>query len=112
MSPRLPSLILAALAFTLAACEHDPVRPDAGPPKPPELLLAQASSFTQVGAGTEHTCALRRDGVVECWGNNEYGQAPPTRAALSGGVDQVRAGGPYTCAVCSDGVVEGCGCNW
>ena len=106
MSPRLPSLILAALAFTLAACEHDPVRPDAGPPKPPELLLAQASSFTQVGAGTEHTCALRSDGVVECWGNNEHGQAPPTRAAAYGSFTQASAGDQSTCALRSDCVEE------
>ncbi|GJG87798.1 hypothetical protein tb265_29790 [Gemmatimonadetes bacterium T265] len=34
-----------------------------------------------MSAGTFHSCALRADGVVECWGNNANGQAPATRTA-------------------------------
>ena len=28
-------------------------------------------------AGFRHAAVLRRDGGVACWGNNEFGQAPP-----------------------------------
>jgi hypothetical protein len=70
-----------------------------------------SGSFTQVAAAFNHTCALRNDGIVECWGNNADGQAPGTRAALSGSFTQVAAGHIHTCTLRSDGVVECWGRN-
>ncbi|HTG84443.1 MAG TPA: PxKF domain-containing protein, partial [Gemmatimonadales bacterium] len=69
--------------------------------------------FTQVGAGGTHACAVRDDGVVECWGENFAGQAPLTRSALSGAFTQVSAGNhsQHSCAVRTDGVVECWGDN-
>jgi len=32
------------------------------------------SGVTSIAAGSLHTCALRSDGTVRCWGNNEFGQ--------------------------------------
>jgi hypothetical protein len=32
-------------------------------------------SFTQVSAGDDHTCGLRRDRTVGCWGLNHHGQS-------------------------------------
>jgi hypothetical protein len=70
-----------------------------------------SGSFTQVDASGTHTCALRSDGVVECWGWNGIDQAPATRAALSGSFTQITAGGYHTCALRNDGVVECWGWN-
>ena len=36
-----------------------------------------ANAFTQISAGVNHTCGLRTDGSVTCWGNNSFGQATP-----------------------------------
>ena len=36
-----------------------------------------AGSFDSVSAGNYHTCGVRSDGSVACWGNNEDGQATP-----------------------------------
>lgn len=45
------------------------------------VLLDDA--FT-VAAGQEHTCAIRQDGAVYCWGNNNFGQlGVPQATALS-----------------------------
>jgi hypothetical protein len=30
----------------------------------------------QVSAGFNHTCAVKADGTLVCWGRNDYGQAP------------------------------------
>ena len=33
--------------------------------------------FQSVSAGGEHTCGLRADGSVECWGRDDAGQSSP-----------------------------------
>ena len=38
-------------------------------------VIPPAGRFTAVSAGWEHTCGLRESGEIECWGDNEYGQA-------------------------------------
>jgi alpha-tubulin suppressor-like RCC1 family protein len=53
----------------------------------------------QVATGGAHSCALRDDGVVECWGSNAAGQAPATRTASVGfGFTTLTAGALHTCA--------------
>jgi hypothetical protein len=40
-----------------------------------------AGVFSQVAAGESHTCGLRADGTVACWGgDNSFGQATPPAA--------------------------------
>lgn len=64
---------------------------------------------TALAAGINHTCALRDDGTVWCWGLNDRGQAGqppspnslrvPTQVAAFVDVSQLRAGGDVTCAL-------------
>ncbi|CAK0740298.1 hypothetical protein CCP3SC1AL1_100003 [Gammaproteobacteria bacterium] len=44
---------------------------------------AVATGYKQVSAGYGHTCGLKTDNTVACWGNNSYGQATPPPAPLS-----------------------------
>ncbi len=60
-----------------------------------------------ISAGGEHTCGLRTDGAVTCWGADYYGQATPP----SGGFAQVAAGGFHTCGLRTDGTVTCWGTN-
>jgi hypothetical protein len=64
--------------------------------------------FSQVSAGWLHTCGIRSDGTVECWGYNTYGQSSPPSGAFA----QVSAGGTAPAgfaatARCSAGVRTG-----
>ncbi len=61
------------------------------------------SGVTQISAGSLHTCAVKGDGSVACWGQNANGQAT-VPAGLSG-VAQVSAGGVHTCALKGNGTV-------
>ena len=58
-------------------------------------------SFAMVSAGNEHTCGLREDGSVVCWGDDEYGQATPPQGTFT----SVSAGSYHTCGVREDGSV-------
>ena len=68
-------------------------RPAATPP---------AGSFTAVGAGTDHSCAIRDTGEIACWGSNRYGQID----APEGSFIAVSAGEGYACALRDSGAVE------
>jgi alpha-tubulin suppressor-like RCC1 family protein len=76
---------------------------------------------TAVTAGHYHTCALKAEGGVSCWGSNAYGQlgdgmpAPTRRAVdvvgLDSGVVGITAGGFHTCALTNAGAVKCWGRN-
>jgi len=75
---------------------------------PPERVQATtAGDFVQVSGGGFHTCAVKTDGTVACWGRNDYGQATPP----SGTFTQVSAGGLHTCGVRTDGTLSCWGWN-
>ncbi len=63
--------------------------------------LAPTGTFTQVSAGGSHSCAVRTDGTVACWGNTNGGRATPP----SGTFTQVSAGTSHTCGLATDGTV-------
>ena len=69
--------------------------------------LASRGGFKAVSAGGAHTCAIRTDGTVTCWGDNAHGQADPP----PGTYESVSAGGTHTCAMRTDGTVECWGRN-
>jgi hypothetical protein len=61
-----------------------------------------------VSAGGVHTCAIRTDGTLTCWGNNVAGQATPPD---DGAYVAVSAGGWHTCAIRMDGTLQCWGLN-
>jgi alpha-tubulin suppressor-like RCC1 family protein len=75
--------------------------------------VAGLADVVALEAGSEHTCALRRDGEVHCWGANDSGQlgdgttldrAAPVRVATS--VAAIAADARRTCILGSDGAVR------
>ena len=68
----------------------------------------RTASFIQVSAGSRHSCGLRSDGSVVCWGYNYWGQAD----APSGSFTQVSAGSHHSCGLRSDGSVVCWGYNY
>ena len=79
------------------------------PPGSSLAAVAPGGTFTSVSAGKGHTCGVRTDVFVQCWGSNKNllgdgraGQAtPPLGRFLS-----VSAGGWHTCGVRTSGAVE------
>ncbi len=85
--------------------------------------IAGIADVAQVAVGARHVCALHRDGVVRCWGDDRLGQLGPLgaraareRAAGGAGVAAVEvpglgevvaidAGVATTCALRRDGTV-------
>lgn len=76
------------------------------------------SGVSQIAAGFEHTCAVKTDGTMFCWGNSANGQlgdnfnaqrsVPVQVKGLNGvgllsGVSSIAAGFRHTCAAKTDG---------
>ena len=57
--------------------------------------------FSSVSAVGGHTCGVRVDGSVACWGNDGFGQATPPEGEFA----SVSAGFRHTCGVRMDGSV-------
>jgi len=77
----------------------------------PTPVPGMSSGVSSISLGWYHSCAIKIDGSLWCWGNNEYGQLgdgsygnknSPVQIMLSG-VSSVSAGGHHTCAVKTDG---------
>ena len=61
--------------------------------------MPPAGTFTEVAAGGYHTCGLKTDGTLACWGYNASGQSTPPAGTFT----QVAAGYAHTCGVRTDG---------
>lgn len=98
--------------------------------EPVIVLLASGNALTgvkRVSVGDSHSCALRVDGTVYCWGYNEHGAVgtggsipQQTRAVpvlrtngsvLDGGVD-LFSGSEHNCILQSDGAAWCWGFGW
>ena len=103
-----------------AACSDEPDPPDAGAIEADQAAQAvednrsnadmPASSvpmpaegtFTAVAAGFWHTCAIRADGGIDCWGVNQSGLLD----APDGQFKAISAGPGHNCAIRTDGSIE------
>jgi hypothetical protein len=83
------------------------------PAGPAECSLNLLRNAPVVSGGGFHTCAIKQDGSLWCWGNNFYGQLGNGRSGfgemsgipvqiMSSGVVAVSAGGFHTCAIKQD----------
>jgi len=89
----------------------------------PTPVLAGAGTFTarDIAAGRNHTCAVRANGTVACWGANESGQIgngtvggirqSPVNVTGLANVVAVAAGEAHTCALLSSGTARCWGLN-
>ncbi len=87
----------------------------------PAQVSVLGASVASVAAGSQHTCAIRIDGALWCWGYNGYGQlgdgsqidqkVPEQVGALGTNVAEVAAGAHHTCARRIDGTLWCWGAN-
>lgn len=78
------------------------------------------SDVVKIVAGTAHSCGLKKNGTVACWGHNGYGQfgvghtylsqAPEMVLDLSG-VKDLASGARHMCALSQGGDVDCWGSN-
>ena len=83
------------------------VTPAATPTPPVTLAVAPTPTatagliLTSISVGPDHTCGVKPDGSVICWGRNQWGQTEPPDGTFT----SVSAGGGHTCGVRTDGSV-------
>ena len=79
----------------------------------PTREVSNATNWSSVSAGNAHTCAVKTDGSLWCWGYNSTGQlgtgntnqqTSPTREVSNAtNWSSVSAGNAHTCAIKADG---------
>jgi len=121
----LAALIAAPLAPW--ACCGQPLPPSAPSPAAQPVPSARSGGPTNtkfvaktISAGDHHTCAVKNDGTIRCWGGNEGGQlgnvtttnslVPVTVLGIMHGIT-VAAGYGHSCALLSGGTVQCWGQN-
>ncbi len=89
-------------------------------PSPTATQVAGLTDVKAIAAGGSHTCAIRKDRTVVCWGDNQSGQlgdgtltssTTPVPVSNLTGVVGIAAGGSHTCAVRKDRTVVCWGSN-
>jgi alpha-tubulin suppressor-like RCC1 family protein len=83
---------------------------------PQQVTTPAAAGWTHVADGNWHTCAIRDDGSLWCWGDNDDGQLGigatssqdlprQVTTPAAAGWAMVAGGGGHTCAVRTDGTL-------
>ena len=67
-----------------------------------EFEIPDPNEHTAISAGGSHNCAIKADGTISCWGNNEHGQTNPP----DGQYTAISAGGSHNCAIATDGTIS------
>ena len=67
-------------------------------PAPPVEVASDPPQVVELATGITHTCAIRADGTVGCWGDDSEGQSSPPDGAFT----LIDAEGDTTCGVRSD----------
>ena len=80
---------------------------DAGEPTNGGRGKAPEGTFRAVAAGETHTCAVRTDATIGCWGSNFEGEMDAPQGAFSA----ISVGERYSCALRTDGIVQCWGKN-
>jgi alpha-tubulin suppressor-like RCC1 family protein len=90
---------------------------------PTQIDPTMLSNVTSILTGGHHSCAVKQDSTLWCWGDNRMGQLgngdtqprmTPTQASptiLSSTVANAYAGGAHTCAVVTSGAIYCWGAN-
>jgi alpha-tubulin suppressor-like RCC1 family protein len=96
-------------------------------PTPTPAVVTGIADAVSIGAGTNHACAVRKSGVVACWGLNDDGQlgtgmksttsgmpnpTPVPVVGLSNAVSMGQVLGLHTCAVNTNGLLLCWGTNF
>lgn len=95
---------------------------DAGSVRASAGLVPNLEHVSQLALGIEHSCALKEDGTVWCWGANNVGQlgnasadglpsSVPTQVYGITSAAQISSGYEHTCARLADGTVKCWGFN-
>ena len=73
-----------------------------------ETPTSSPTKFSAISVGFYHSCGLRTNGTVACWGNDDLGQ----RSSPTGTFTTVSAGATHSCATRSNGTVACWGDNY
>jgi alpha-tubulin suppressor-like RCC1 family protein len=94
---------------------------NAGTDSDTPVLVQGGHAFTQLVAGSLHSCGLTADRLARCWGNNDVGQLGNGAAGTDGPIPtlvlgghkfaRLTAGGAHTCGTTAAGVTHCWGYN-
>lgn len=83
------------------------------PSRPPVDVVGLAANIIDIATGGNHSCALRNNGTMHCWGRNSQGQlgdgttnerlVPVAVVGLPAGATAITAGESHTCARFANG---------
>jgi alpha-tubulin suppressor-like RCC1 family protein len=68
----------------------------------PDSWNSAPVTYETLSIASTHSCAIRTDGTLDCWGDNSSGQSAPSVVPMP----QIAAGDDHACRIGTDGNVE------